>query len=300
MLAASYAIYWMVSGKLVVLLLLLSTSDFLLVSLMQARPQYRRACLMLSVISNLSVLFFFKYLNFFLDQFQLLDGSLGLDAQSPVLAILAPVGISFIVFHGISYSADAYRGTILQRPRYHEYLLYIAYFPKLLAGPITRLNEFVPQLGELQRLRLADTLSGGQLVMMGLFKKIVLAAIFAQYWNQLRATPQDGPLLLYAAGSCYGLFLLADFSGYTDLARGISLILGLDLPKNFAEPYGATSVSAFWRRWHMSLSFWLRDYLYFRSAVANSDSRGPWLTYSRPWCSAASGMARHGASCCGA
>jgi alginate O-acetyltransferase complex protein AlgI len=263
LLVASYSIYWMISGRFAFLVFLISTIDFLLARLMALRPGANRIWLTLSIISNLSVLFYFKYLDFFLDQFRLVFSKFGYSGEGPLIAILAPVGISFIVFHGMSYTIDSYRGTIRQSPSFLQYLLYICYFPKILSGPITRATEFIPQLANLRRIALPQFVSGGELVVTGLFKKIVLASLFSQYWNELHALKEGGPLLVYAAGSCYGLFLLADFSGYTDIARGVSRMLGIELAKNFDQPYGATSISEFWRRWHMSLSFWLRDYLYF-------------------------------------
>jgi alginate O-acetyltransferase complex protein AlgI len=263
LLVASYSIYWMISGRFAVLVLLISTVDFLLARLMALRPGAKRVWLTLSILSNLSVLFYFKYLDFFLDQFRLFFSTFGYYGEGPLIAILAPVGISFIVFHGMSYTIDSYRGTIRQSPPFLQYLLYICYFPKILSGPITRATEFIPQLVNLRHISLPTFVSGGELVVTGLFKKIVLASLFAQYWNELHALKEGGPLLVYAAGSCYGLFLLADFSGYTDIARGVSQMLGIELARNFNQPYGATSISEFWRRWHMSLSFWLRDYLYF-------------------------------------
>ncbi|MGM4886846.1 MBOAT family O-acyltransferase [Tardiphaga sp. 11_C7_N12_6] len=262
LLVASYVVYWMISGRFATLLLWISVIDFLLVKLMLQRPYYRRLCLSLSIVSNFSVLFYFKYSDFFLDQVRGLLSQLGGSAES-VAPLIAPLGISFIVFHGVSYSIDAYRGKITRSAGLLQYLLYVAYFPKILSGPITRATEFMPQLATMGRVPLAMVVGGGELILLGLFKKIVLASFFAKFWNELHAAPSGGVLLVYAAGASYGLFLLADFSGYTDIARGISRMLGLELARNFDEPYGATSVSEFWRRWHISLSFWLRDYLYF-------------------------------------
>jgi len=260
LLVVSCAIYWTISGRLVAILFLISTIDFLLVSLMLKRTELRRLCLVSSIALNFGVLFYFKYFNFFVDQFKLIFAQTGA-AGTGALDIAIPVGISFIVFHGVGHSIDVYRGKIAQ-PRYLDYLLYIAYFPKILAGPITRSVEFIPQLDRIGRIPLDNLTSGAELILLGLFKKIVVAAIFGQYWNELQTAKDGGILLVYAAGACYGLFLLADFSGYTDIARGVSRILGIELARNFDQPYGATSVSNFWRRWHMSLSFWLRDYLY--------------------------------------
>jgi alginate O-acetyltransferase complex protein AlgI len=263
LLTSSYVIYWMISGWFVILLFWISTVDYLLVYVMLTHPRFRRACLVLSILSNFSVLFYFKYFNFFVDQFRLLLSQFGFAADGPAISILVPVGISFIVFHGVSFSIDAYRGTIKQSPGFFQYLLYVSYFPKILSGPITRSTQFIPQLAGVRRIPLGKFVSGCELVLLGLFKKIVIASFFAKYWNELHAAKDGGALLVYTAGACYGLFLLADFSGYTDIARGISRMLGLELAENFDQPYGATSLSEFWRRWHMSLSFWLRDYLYF-------------------------------------
>lgn len=229
---------------------------------MQLLPNLKRSLLILSLFSNLSVLFYFKYSGFFLDQIEFALNRIGVYATSPALPVLVPIGLSFIIFHGISFVVDSYSGRQRTQPEYLEYLVYIAYFPKLLAGPITRFSDFVPELRASKVPSLRTFTSGAQLVLIGLFKKLVVAAVFAMYWMDLKTQTSGGALLVYAAGACYGLYLLADFSGYTDIARGVSRILGIELPKNFNLPYAATSLSDFWRRWHLSLSFWLRDYVY--------------------------------------
>lgn len=273
LLAASYAIYWAISGRFAFLLFALSTSDYLIAMTMARRPQWRRECVAASIAINLAVLAYFKYANFFLDQFRPLARHIGIADDSILLAIAAPAGISFIVFHSISFVVDCYRGRIKQPISYLSYLLYIAYFPKILSGPITRFSDFEPQVPGLSRIGAAQFTSGAELMVIGAFKKVVIASIFGGYWNELNAMSSGGgPFLVVAAGGCYGLYLLADFSGYTDLARGLSRMLGIELSVNFDQPYAAASVSEFWRRWHMSLSLWLRDYLYF---PLGGSQRGP-------------------------
>jgi alginate O-acetyltransferase complex protein AlgI len=260
LLAGSYLFYWSVSGWLVAVLLALSLADFALVQAMGRWPERRKLFLWASVAANLGTLAYFKYFNFFIEQFAVILAPV--DPGGGAVAILAPIGLSFIVFHGISYSADAYRGQIAQQPTLLQYLLYVAYFPKILAGPITRIEVFLPALGSLDQLSLRRAVEGMELVLLGLLKKLALAPFFFGYWSALHTGSESGPLVVYAAGAAYGLFLLADFRGYTDIARGVSRALGIELAANFDRPFASASISEFWRRWHMSLSYWFRDYLY--------------------------------------
>jgi alginate O-acetyltransferase complex protein AlgI len=260
LLAGSYLFYFSISGWLVGVLLALSLLDFALVAAMGRWQTRKRLFLVLSIAANLGTLAYFKYAGFFLEQFGALLAPLG--PTGVALTILAPIGLSFIVFHGIGYAVDSYRGSVERQSNLVEYLLYVAFFPKVLAGPITRIRAFLPQLSGLSRVPLGHVVAGLELILLGLFKKLALAPFFFEYWNAIQSGSETGPLAVYGAGAAYGLFLLCDFGGYTDMARGVSRALGIELAENFDRPYASTSISEFWRRWHMSLSYWFRDYLY--------------------------------------
>ncbi len=212
----------------------------------------------IGVAVNLAVLGFFKYFLFFTDSITSVLGTSG-----PAIAILLPIGISFFTFQGISYLVDVHRRQIES----HELIdvaLYLAFFPQLVAGPIVRATEFLPQL---QRQSIRPTVASGEAAWMigrGLFKKVVVANYLAQFVVDpvYEAPNRASQVELITAFYGYAIQIYADFSGYTDIAIGIALLLGFDFPKNFDSPYRSLSVTEFWRRWHMTLSRWLRDYLY--------------------------------------
>ena len=228
-------------------------------------PDDRRRKWMLatSIGLNLGLLGFFKYCNFFLDSAMGIGHALGYSWQPDLLEVALPVGISFYTFQTLSYTIDCYRGAIQPERSVLRVALYVAYFPQLVAGPIMRPQEFLPSLHNPWSLDAARMWSGFHLAMTGLVKKVVIADSVAVLADSVFDDPIGLPSAAILLGS--GLFAIqiyCDFSGYTDIARGISRIFGVEIPLNFRAPYFATSIIDFWRRWHISLSTWLRDYLY--------------------------------------
>jgi alginate O-acetyltransferase complex protein AlgI len=218
----------------------------------------RKAILWASVCSNLGLLAYFKYTNFLLSS---LGGLFHFPHRS--FDILLPVGISFYIFKTMSYTVDVYRGQLRACRSWWRYAMFVTYFPELVAGPIVRASVFLPQMGRSLRFNKDRFLLGLQIIMLGVTKKLVIADRLAPFADRVFAAPAsfDGITNLLAV-IAYSLQIYCDFSGYSDIAIGISKIIGYDLPENFNMPYAAASLTDFWRRWHMTLSTWLRDYLY--------------------------------------
>ena len=226
-------------------------------------PRLRRALLVLALAGDIGVLAYFKYYGFFVESGQGLFDAVGLDLPLELRSIVLPVGISFYTFMAISYVVDAYRGDF--RPTTLEkFAVYLSFFPHLVAGPIVRPGELIPQLDTPRNPRRVDTSRAFYLIATGLFKKVVIANFLAaNIVDEVYGAPNEhSSLELLVATYAYAVQIYADFSGYTDMAIGIALLLGFSFPQNFDSPYAATSVQDFWRRWHMTLSRWLRDYVY--------------------------------------
>lgn len=229
-------------------------------------PQRRKALLAASLIGNLGLLGVFKYYNFFIGATQAALGSIfGIEVQLPVLNVLLPVGISFYTFQTLSYSIDVYRGRLRPTWNFFEFAFYVTFFPQLVAGPIVRAAELLPQIQRPPWLTRERAGHGLFLIGMGLLKKVVFADFISV---NLVDRVFDDPAAFSALEVLIALYgftlqIYADFSGYTDVARGSGMLFGFELPENFDRPYQARSVAEFWRRWHMTLSTWLRDYLYF-------------------------------------
>lgn len=271
---ASYYFY-MAWKPVYALLLLFSTLSFYLAALGLDRYKedwQRKTIFSLGIGLNLGMLFVFKYYNFFEAQSHALAASAGLDINLPALDILLPMGISFYTFQGISYLVDVYRRDMPAERHLGILLLYKAFFPQLVAGPIERGAHFIPQLhthllstdeGKTIRFEYDRVVSGLRLMLLGFFKKIVLADNFALIVNPVYSAPEEysGASALIATVA-FSFQIFFDFSAYTDIARGVSRVLGFELIENFNRPYLATSVPEFWQRWHISLSSWFRDYLY--------------------------------------
>jgi D-alanyl-lipoteichoic acid acyltransferase DltB (MBOAT superfamily) len=238
-----------------------------------------------SIVSNLTILGFFKYFNFFAENFQkLLESGLGYSADMTMLNIVLPVGISFYTFQTMSYSIDVYRRELEPSRSLMQFAAYVAFFPQLVAGPIERGKHLLPQFSKGRSVTRDDVRSGTWLIGWGLFKKIYVADNLASIVNytfrpydsmSVLEAPEDGLRVLIAIYA-FAFQIYADFSGYTDIARGTARLLGFDIMLNFNLPYCATSPSSFWRRWHISLSSWLRDYLYI---PLGGNKKGPIRTY---------------------
>jgi D-alanyl-lipoteichoic acid acyltransferase DltB (MBOAT superfamily) len=225
----------------------------------------RRAWLALSLTTNLGLLGTFKYFNFFSTSITDVLGLFGLQVDAPRLDVLLPVGISFYTFESLSYTIDVYRGNISPARSFSRFACFITFFPHLVAGPIVRASDFLPQLDHPPKLSARDVGEGTFLIATGLIKKVIFADYLAV---NLIDRVFDDPTAYSSAEVMIGLYaytlqIFCDFSGYTDVARGSGMLFGLQLPENFDRPYLAKSPAEFWRRWHMTLSTWLRDYLYF-------------------------------------
>ncbi len=235
-------------------------------------PVKRRRVLWVSIASNLGLLAYFKYTNFFLSSFAALLG-----AHHRELEITLPVGISFFTFKALSYTIDVYRGGIPVCRNWRQFAMFITYFPELVAGPIVRASVFLPQIQRSLRFSWDRTQLGLQLILLGATKKLVIADRLAIFVDSIFAEPAGyAPFSVLSGVIAYSIQIYCDFSGYSDMAIGISKIIGYDLPENFNMPYLATSLSDFWRRWHITLSSWLRDYVY---VPLGGNRKGPRRTY---------------------
>jgi D-alanyl-lipoteichoic acid acyltransferase DltB (MBOAT superfamily) len=257
------------------------------------RPGPRRALLAASVAINLGILGFFKYCNFFVDSFVDLAARFGYVLEGRTLSIILPVGISFYTFQSMSYAIDVYRRDLPATRNYLHFLAFVSFFPQLVAGPIERASHLLPQFNRPLVIRRPMLEEGFWLIVWGLFKKVVLADNFAPLVEMVFDHPgAPGPAV--ALGTiAFGLQIYCDFSGYSDIARGLARVLGFDIMWNFHLPYFAANLRDFWRRWHISLSTWLRDYLY---VSLGGNRRGRARTYVHLLLTMLLGGLWHGAS----
>jgi len=237
----------------------------------------RKFFLSLSLVGNLGVLGFFKYFNFFISSFQQLFQSVGYNNDLYTTSIILPVGISFYTFQTMAYTIDVYRREQIPANDFTTFALYVSFFPQLVAGPIERAKRLLPQLMLRRDFNYSVIKSGIPLILFGYFKKVVIAdsmsPIVESCFNNYDLV--SGPDLLFGTYA-FAIQIYCDFSGYTDIARGISIFLGINLINNFSAPYFSLNITEFWRRWHISLSFWLRDYLYIS---LGGNRRGRLRTY---------------------
>lgn len=233
------------------------------VALSMARwRQHKGRLLTVSMCANLGALGLFKYYDFFVENVVMAFNSVGIHANFTTLELMLPVGISFYTFQTMSYTIDVYRGELKARTNFLDYALYVSFFPQLVAGPIERAGRLLPQTEQPRKWDTNQVLSGFGLALWGGFKKICLADMVAPYVDKIFMLEDvSGPLAM-AGIIAFGGQILADFSGYTDIARGVARMLGFELTINFNKPYLATSAPEFWRRWHISLSTWIGDYVY--------------------------------------
>ncbi len=267
LLLASY--YFYMSWRAAYALLLLATTlvDYYSGYRMSQLPtkQARRPYLYLSLVSNLGTLFVFKYFNFFRDTAVQAAGALDLPvAAVPAFELLLPVGVSFYTFQSVGYIIDVYQGRLEAERNLGRFALFVAFFPQLVAGPIERGTHMLPQFRRTHHFDYGRVVSGLRLMAWGLFKKVVVADRLALFVNPVFNNPREHPegLVLLLATLAFTFQIYGDFSGYTDMARGAARVLGFDFNLNFRQPYLSASVPEFWRRWHISLSGWFRDYVY--------------------------------------
>ena len=278
LLAASYYFYANWNKWLALIIFGSTTLDYFLARAIASvqRPSARKLLVVVSIAANLGLLCYFKYVNFFLESLQAALRSCGAETSWPLLSVFLPIGISFYTFEAISYIVDVYRGRLQPERSLPNFLLFILFFPHLVAGPIVRARDFLPQVRRRKQFNWARAHLGVQLFLMGLLKKWVIADRMALFADPVFADP-DG----YKTGAAwialfaYALQIYGDFSGYSDMAFGLAHLFGYHLSMNFDKPYSAVNISDFWRRWHISLSSWLRDYLF----IPLGGSRGSrWAT----------------------
>jgi alginate O-acetyltransferase complex protein AlgI len=254
----------------------------------------RKAVLAFSMVMNLGFLGFFKYFNFFADGFADLVRALGMTPSWTTLNIILPVGISFYTFQSMSYTIDVYRKEIDHEPSLLRFASFIALFPQLVAGPIVRAADLLPQMQEDKRFDWHRWNSGMGRVLWGFFKKIAIADSIAPFVDQCFAHPDAfGSMHLLIGVVFYSFQIYCDFSGYSDIAIGLARMMGYHFPENFRTPYFSKSFSEFWTRWHISLSSWLRDYLYI---PLGGNRYGKWYTYKNNMLTMLLGGLWHGAN----
>jgi len=309
LLVASYIFYGSWDWRFAIMLGLLSTADFLFARKIAASKTrgVRKLLVFCSVAMNLSVLFIFKYFNFFVDSAIAAASLLHVTLDHPTIHIILPVGISFFTFQSLSYTIDVYRGEMQPVRSLRDYLLFAAFFPQLVAGPIVRPKKFMRQLEALRSISAHEARLAILLFLTGFFKKMCIADNISPYVDQVFARPADYDVLsTVSAVWLYAVQIYCDFSGYSDMAIAAAALLGYKLVLNFDAPYLATSIQDFWRRWHISLSSWIRDYIYislggrssnrlvtYRNLLVTMLAAGLW--HGAAWTFVAWGAA-HGAS----
>ena len=264
LLLASYFFYMCWRPEYALLILTSTIITYFCGRCISSYPQRKKFWLAASLVLNLAILFFFKYFNFAAGLISDILSAANLNITAPSLDILLPVGISFYTFQALGYTIDVYRGDIEAEKSFPIYALFVSFFPQLVAGPIERSRNLLPQFREVHRFSFDNIRQGMLPFLWGLFKKIVIADQLAVIVNTVYAAPENfAPYQLVVATIAFAFQIYCDFSAYSDIARGSAMMLGFRLMRNFDSPYFATSVKDFWRRWHISLSTWFRDYLYF-------------------------------------
>lgn len=289
--AFSLYFYYKSSGVFFLLLTATSLVDWTLSRLMVELPRswQRKICLLISIICSLGILGYFKYANFFLWNWNAM-----VEGNFQPLDIILPVGISFYTFQSISYIVDVYKGRVKPTETWLDYIFFLSFFPALVAGPIVRADKFIPQIRANRRATVDETFAGLWMVILGVVKKAIIADYIAQYNDLIFMSPtgySGFESLMGVIG--YTMQIYCDFSGYSDMAIGIALIMGFSLTPNFNFPYKSYNVTEFWRRWHISLSSWLRDYIYI---PLGGNRKGTARTYLNNFLTMLIGGLWHGAA----
>ncbi len=262
---ASYVFYAWWDYRFLSLIILSTLVDYTVARLIsgETNQKKRKALLLVSLCFNLGLLGFFKYYNFFIDSWVDVWHAVGLEMQRSTLNIILPVGISFYTFQTLSYTIDVYRSKITPSKNFIQFMAYVAFFPQLVAGPIERATRLLPQFQKERTFNTQFAMSGVYLIIWGLFKKVVVADNCAFFVNQLfESSGHYSSLELVFGAILFGFQIYGDFSGYSDIAIGVARLFGFSLMTNFSFPYFSRNIAEFWRRWHISLSTWFRDYLY--------------------------------------
>ncbi len=279
LLLCSYVFYGVWRWEFLGLILLSTVIDYFVGRMIvrERPPGGKRAWLVLSLVGNLGVLGLFKYFDFFIASGVELLGAVGIETTADRLELVLPVGISFYTFQTLSYTIDIYRGNLQPIRSFRDFALFVAFFPQLVAGPIVRATQFLPQLSTKRIFASINFKSHATLFLFGYVKKACIADNFASVVDRVFSEPESfGPAGLWLGVLLYSVQIYCDFSGYSDMAIAVAGMLGYALPLNFDFPYLASNITEFWRRWHISLSTWFRDYLYI---PLGGNKLGPILTY---------------------
>ncbi len=259
---ASYVFYGYVHPWFVTLIVATTVVDYWVAIGIESHPARRRLLLAASLIANLGLLGTFKYFGFFAENVQAVLALVGLDVSRPALNLILPVGISFYTFQEISYTVDVYRGTLHARRNFIDFAAFVCFFPQLVAGPIERASRLLPQIERPRTWSWPVARDATFLIAWGYLEKLVVADNVGVIANKVFALEQPGFVTLWAGVFAFAIQIYADFSAYSNIARGTARWLGVDLMVNFDHPYFAVGPADFWRRWHISLSTWFRDYVY--------------------------------------
>ncbi len=296
-LLGSYLFYGWWDWRFLGIVLFTTILDFSLGILIEDEHDAKKKSrlVLISVIANLGFLGFFKYFNFFVDSLKNGLNSAGLNANWESLDIILPIGISFYTFQSMSYTIDVYRKEIVAERDFWRYTTFVSFFPQLVAGPIVRAKTFLPQFqGGDKQFEWNRFIEGLTQVLWGFFKKVAIADSLALYVDQIFSYPTNFSSISVAIGVVlYSFQIYCDFSGYSNIACGLAQMLGFDFPWNFRTPYFSKNFSEFWTRWHISLSSWLRDYLYIS---LGGNRGGKWKTYRNNMLTMIIGGLWHGAS----
>ncbi|GMV82550.1 MAG: O-acyltransferase [Planctomycetota bacterium] len=296
LLVGSYLFYGWWDWRFLSLMVFSSVVDYAMGLKIADSPDspHRKKWLWISMVVNLGLLGFFKYFNFFVDSTVGMLGALGFEAHRPTLEIVLPVGISFYTFQTMSYTIDVYRGSLKPARNFWDFALFVSFFPQLVAGPIERASNLLPQVEQPRRMTWEGWCEGAALIVIGLFKKVAVADTLAPMAELAFHAPErcSGATLLWGLYA-FSIQIYADFSGYSDMARGLARMMGFNLMENFQQPYFSASITEFWRRWHISLSTWLRDYLYI---PLGGNRGGPAMGYRNLMLTMTLGGLWHGAS----
>jgi alginate O-acetyltransferase complex protein AlgI len=296
LLAASFYFYASWNHWLALIIGVSTTIDYFVARGIDAgdNPRRRKLLLSVTIVANLGLLCYFKYANFFLQSLEAAMRAAGSTTSLPLLKVILPIGISFYTFEAINYAVDVYRRHTRAERNLAHFMLFITFFPHLVAGPIVRARDFLPQIRRAKRWDWARMQLGTQLFLLGLFKKLAIADRMALFADPVFANPEQyRTSAAWLAVLAYALQIYCDFSGYTDMALGSAHLLGYKLARNFDMPYASANISEFWRRWHISLSSWLRDYLF----IPLGGSRGAdWRTNRNLLITMTLGGLWHGAS----
>ncbi|TBN06531.1 MBOAT family protein [Hyunsoonleella flava] len=275
LLISSYVFYGWWDWRFLSLILISSVSDYIIGKAIDENSNkiQRKRLLILSLFINLGILGFFKYYNFFTESFTDFIALFGFESNPLLLKIVLPVGISFYTFQTMSYTIDIYRGKMNSNKNLLQFMTFVSFFPQLVAGPIERASHLLPQFNKKRKFDVFEFKEGAKQALWGLFKKIVIADNCAFYANQIFENSDSYPGSVLVIGVIFFAFqIYGDFSGYSDIAIGISRMMGIDLMQNFKSPYLAENIQDFWRRWHISLSTWFRDYVYIPLGGSKVDS----------------------------